>query len=81
MFEHLKHVQLQVKGLSEAKVDKMREAGSKIFAFVSFKNAKQLQIDRERSVVCVSTGSKQLDDIMGGGVQTGVCQHAFCFFC
>lgn len=62
---------LQVKGLSEAKVEKMRDAGSKISPFVAFKNAKQIQTERTNTIAKVSSGSTQLDEMIGGGFETG----------
>jgi hypothetical protein len=67
--------QLQVKGLSEAKIEKMREAGGKICPFISFKNAKQIQNERVSTIAKISSGSSELDKLIGGGFETGVGRH------
>jgi hypothetical protein len=67
--------QLQIKGLSEAKLEKMREAGGKICPFISFKNAKQIQNERASTIAKVSSGSAELDKLIGGGFETGVGGH------
>ncbi|KAI7891818.1 meiotic recombinase Dmc1 [Mucor mucedo] len=58
---------LKIKGLSETKVDKIKEAAIKSQA--RFVTAKQIAVQREK-VVKISTGSKQLDALLGGGIQT-----------
>ncbi|GJM95637.1 hypothetical protein PR202_ga12402 [Eleusine coracana subsp. coracana] len=51
---------LQIKGISEAKVDKIIEAG----------NASQLHAQR-LEIIQVTTGSRELDQILEGGIETG----------
>ncbi|TVU50197.1 hypothetical protein EJB05_01559, partial [Eragrostis curvula] len=51
---------LQIKGISEAKVDKIIEAG----------NANQLHAQR-LEIIQVTTGSRELDQILEGGIETG----------
>ncbi|EAY83196.1 hypothetical protein OsI_38408 [Oryza sativa Indica Group] len=51
---------LQIKGISEAKVDKIIEAG----------NASQLHAQR-LEIIQVTTGSRELDKILDGGIETG----------
>ncbi|KAI8984301.1 meiotic recombinase Dmc1, partial [Mycotypha africana] len=91
---------LKLKGLSETKVDKIKEAAMKIQAggkcrryshfFISlflvnirqktkgpsFVSAKEVAVQREK-VVKIATGSKQLDTLLGGGVQTMSLTEAF----
>ncbi|KAG2230282.1 hypothetical protein INT48_001524, partial [Thamnidium elegans] len=55
---------LKIKGLSETKVDKIKEAALKSQG-PGFVTAKQIAIQREK-VVKISTGSKQLDTLLGG---------------
>ncbi|SCU85931.1 LANO_0C06040g1_1 [Lachancea nothofagi CBS 11611] len=59
---------LKIKGLSEVKVEKVKEAAGKIIQ-VGFIPA-TIQADIRRRVFGISTGSKQLDSILGGGVMT-----------
>lgn len=54
----------KIKGLSEAKVEKIKEAASKIVP-ASFTTAKEMSVNREK-VMTISTGSKQFDTILGG---------------
>ncbi|KAI9365051.1 meiotic recombinase Dmc1 [Pilaira anomala] len=66
---------LKIKGLSETKVDKIKEAAVKSQG-PGFVTAKQIAIQREK-VVKISTGSKQLDVLLGGGIQTMSLTEAF----
>lgn len=59
---------LKIKGLSETKVDKIKEAAIKSQG-PGFVTARQIAVQREK-VVKISTGSKQLDILLGGGIQT-----------
>ncbi|CEP12943.1 hypothetical protein [Parasitella parasitica] len=59
---------LKIKGLSETKVDKIKEAAVKSQG-PGFVTAKEIAVQREK-VVKISTGSKQLDVLLGGGIQT-----------
>lgn len=58
----------KIKGLSEIKVEKIKEAASKIIT-VGFISA-TIQLDIRKQVFALSTGSKQLDSILGGGIMT-----------
>lgn len=60
---------VRVKGLSEAKVEKIKEASDKISPVGLFSTAKEYGIVRER-VCAISTGSSQLDSLIGGGVKS-----------
>ncbi|KAL9560385.1 Meiotic recombination protein dmc1 [Mucor atramentarius] len=59
---------LKIKGLSETKVDKIKEAAVKSQG-PGFVTAKEIAVQREK-VVKICTGSKQLDVLLGGGIQT-----------
>lgn len=59
---------LKVKGLSEAKVDKIKEAAQKIID-CGFVSALELSVKRQQ-VFRVSTGSEDLDRLLGGGIQS-----------
>ncbi|GAV52797.1 hypothetical protein ZYGR_0AI00790 [Zygosaccharomyces rouxii] len=58
----------RIKGLSEVKVEKIKEAAGKIIK-VGFIPA-TIQLDIRQKVYSISTGSKQLDSILGGGIMT-----------
>ncbi|KAK3076111.1 Meiotic recombination protein dmc1 [Coniosporium uncinatum] len=61
---------LKVKGFSEVKVEKIKEAITKCQPAISgFITAQELGQQR-RKIFKVSTGSKQLDSILGGGFQS-----------
>lgn len=58
----------KIKGLSEVKVEKIKEAAGKIVK-VGFIPA-TIQLDIRQKVFALSTGSKQLDSVLGGGIMT-----------
>lgn len=66
---------LQVKGLSEPKVDKIRDAAIKLTGtgFITGIEARQ----RRATVLHISTGSQALNDILGGGIETCSITEAF----
>lgn len=55
---------LKIKGMSEAKVEKIKEAAHKILGS-SFATGLEVQ-DKRRRVIMISTGSKAVDTILGG---------------
>ncbi|KAF8337946.1 uncharacterized protein EI90DRAFT_2523956 [Cantharellus anzutake] len=59
---------LKLKGLSEAKVDKIKEAVHKVLGS-PFQTGVQVSESRRR-VFCLSTGSKSVDAMLGGGLQS-----------
>ncbi|XP_071721401.1 DNA repair protein RAD51 homolog 1-like [Rutidosis leptorrhynchoides] len=60
---------LQIKGISEAKVDKIVEAASKLVP-LGFTSAAQLHAQRQE-IIQISSGSTELDKILDGGIETG----------
>ncbi|SMN21663.1 similar to Saccharomyces cerevisiae YER179W DMC1 Meiosis-specific protein required for repair of double-strand breaks and pairing between homologous chromosomes [Maudiozyma saulgeensis] len=58
----------KIKGLSEVKVEKIKEAAGKVIK-VGFVSA-IVQLNIRKNVFALSTGSKQLDSILGGGIMT-----------
>nr|XP_043622649.1 DNA repair protein RAD51 homolog [Erigeron canadensis] len=60
---------LQIKGISEAKVDKIVEAASKLVP-LGFTSAGQIHAQRQE-IIQISSGSKELDKILDGGIETG----------
>ena len=62
----------QVKGISSAKAEKIQEAATKLVGTDrSFQTAKDLQAQRDQNVYRVTTGCVELDEILGGGVESG----------
>ncbi|KAH7086316.1 meiotic recombination protein-like protein dmc1 [Paraphoma chrysanthemicola] len=68
---------LKIKGFSEIKVDKVKDAITKCQpAGGGFQTAHELGQQRKR-VLKISTGSKQLDTVLGGGFQTMSISEVF----
>lgn len=68
-----------IKGLSEAKVDKIKEAILKLMGgtgSVGFVTALQASINR-RNVFRLNTGSIELDKLLGGGIESMAITEAF----
>lgn len=59
---------VKIKGLSEVKVEKIKEAANKLVK-VGFVPA-TVQMDLRQKVISISTGSEQLDSVLGGGIMT-----------
>ncbi|XP_053208860.1 meiotic recombination protein DMC1/LIM15 homolog [Panonychus citri] len=66
---------IALKGLSEAKIDKIREAVAKAVP-LKFKTAYEQSL-RRASVFKVSTGSSDLDRLLGGGIESMSITEAF----
>ena len=64
-----------VKGLSENKVDKIMEAAQKIVN-LGFQTATTF-FEKRQSIVHLTTGSKALDQLIGGGMETGSITEIF----
>lgn len=81
-----KHLE-KIKGFSDAKVDKIKEAVKKCLVSIPMSNCRGLAIDfskpnptpfitgievlnKRKRVIKISTGSKQLDKILGGGFES-----------
>lgn len=56
-------------GLSEIKVDKIKDTANKIRSSNTFITAAECSIQREK-IVCISTGSKSFDAMLGGGIKS-----------
>ena len=63
-----KHL-IELKGLSDAKVDKMLEAAHKLLPASGFVTAAEF-MDLRRDTVHIRTGADSVDAILDGGVQT-----------
>ncbi|CAI5756988.1 unnamed protein product [Candida verbasci] len=59
---------IKIKGLSEAKVEKIKEAAGKLKS-IGFISASIISENR-KNVFSITTGSKQFDEILGGGIQS-----------
>ncbi|CAN1136141.1 DNA repair protein RAD51 homolog [Linum perenne] len=60
---------LHIKGISEAKVDKIIEAASKLVP-LGFTSATELHAQR-LEIIQITTGSRELDKVLEGGMETG----------
>ncbi|KAJ3113215.1 Meiotic recombination protein dmc1 [Phlyctochytrium bullatum] len=66
---------LKIKGMSEAKIEKIKEAASKLVSS-GFITGTEYAIKR-KFIFKVSTGSKEVDKILGGGIESGSITEAF----
>ncbi|KAL6532366.1 Meiotic recombination protein dmc1 [Orobanche gracilis] len=72
---HTKKNLTGIKGLSEAKVEKICEAVEKIVNFGYMTGSDALL--KRKSVVRITTGSQALDELLGGGIETLAITEAF----
>lgn len=65
----------EIKGLSEPKIDKIRDAALKLVGagFITGTEARQ----KRQSVYNISTGCQSLNDIIGGGIESASITEAF----
>lgn len=65
----------EVKGLSEPKIDKIRDAAMKIIGtgFITGTEARQ----KRQAVYNITTGSDALNELIGGGIESGSITEAF----
>ncbi|KAI8902464.1 Rad51-domain-containing protein [Globomyces pollinis-pini] len=66
---------LKIKGFTEAKVEKIKEGAKKLIAN-GFMTATELSL-RRRFILKLSTGSKEFDKLVGGGIQSMSITEAF----
>lgn len=66
---------LLVKGISEAKADRLLMEATK-FVPMGFTTASEYH-SRRSELICLTTGSKQLDTLLGGGIETGSITELF----
>lgn len=66
---------LLIKGISEAKADKIIAEAAKLVP-MGFTTARAFN-ERRQDVVYLSTGSKELDRLLGGGIETGSITEMF----
>lgn len=65
----------KLKGLSEAKIEKIKEAAEKLLPS-GFILATEVA-EKRKHVLKISTGSKELDKLIGGGVMSASITEAF----
>ncbi|AOA64292.1 DNA repair protein [Komagataella phaffii CBS 7435] len=70
-----KRALLTVKGISEIKADKLLAEASK-FVPMGFTTASEFH-HRRSELICITTGSKKLDTLLGGGIETGSITEVF----
>jgi hypothetical protein len=62
---------LTIKGISEAKADKMLMLAQKASGSANlFRNAAEVETERAQAVFKITTGSKELDSLLGGGIES-----------
>lgn len=66
---------LLVKGISDAKADKITQEAAKLVP-LGFTTASEFH-SRRSELICLTTGSKQLDTLLGGGIETGSITEVF----
>ncbi|EEB88051.1 hypothetical protein MPER_14345, partial [Moniliophthora perniciosa FA553] len=64
-----------IKGISEQKADKILAEAQKIVP-LGFQSATEVHA-RRSELVHITTGSKQLDALLGGGIETGAITELF----
>lgn len=66
-----------IKGLTEAKIEKIREAARKLDCRGGmFKTGLEMK-EKRRNIIKITTGSGALDNILGGGIETASITEAF----
>ncbi|CAH6719838.1 DNA repair protein Rad51p [[Candida] jaroonii] len=66
---------LLVKGISEIKAEKIAGEATKLVP-IGFTTASKFH-ERRSELICLTTGSKQLDTLLGGGIETGSITEVF----
>lgn len=66
---------LSIKGISEAKADKIQNEAAKLVP-MGFTTATEFH-QRRSEIIQLTTGSKELDKLLGGGVETGSITEIF----
>lgn len=66
---------MSVKGMSEPKIDKVRDAAMRLcgFGFISGVVARQ----KRDQIMKITTGCTQLDEVLGGGIETASLTEAY----
>ncbi|KAH9400790.1 Meiotic recombination protein dmc1 [Tyrophagus putrescentiae] len=72
----MKKKMVQIKGLTDAKVDKIKEAAAKLSNGCEFLTANQVS-EKRKSIFKVSTGSTDFDTLLNGGIESMAITEAF----
>ena len=67
---------ITVKGISENKADKIQNEAAKLVPNMGFTTATEFH-QRRSEMIQLTTGSKELDKLLGGGVETGSITEIF----
>ncbi|KAK9833274.1 hypothetical protein WJX81_001649 [Elliptochloris bilobata] len=67
----------EIKGLSEAKVEKLLEAAKKMCPSYGFRSANECAAQRRKEVVRISLGAKALNELLGGGLESRCITEVF----
>jgi len=70
-----KRILKTLKGLGDAKIDKMLKEASK-FVQIGFQAASAI-LDQRREMIKITTGSRKLDEILHGGIEAGSITEIF----
>ncbi|KAJ3311118.1 Meiotic recombination protein dmc1 [Blyttiomyces sp. JEL0837] len=65
----------KIKGITEAKIEKLKEAAIKLLPSGFMTGIEYSQ--RRKHIVKISTGSKELDKVLGGGIESASITEAF----
>eukprot|EP00605_Chrysophyceae_sp_TOSAG23-4_P000547 GSChrysophyteH1.ASY1.ANO1.616.1 assembled CDS len=67
---------VDIKGLTDARIDKIRDACRKLMPNTNFRTGLEVRQHR-KAIINISTGSSSLDSILGGGIETGQITEVF----
>ncbi|KAK9829745.1 hypothetical protein WJX72_007642 [[Myrmecia] bisecta] len=67
----------EIKGLSEAKIDKMVEAAKKLCPTMGWQSAKEVEMQRNKDIVKISTGAQAVNELLGGGIESRAITEIF----
>jgi meiotic recombination protein DMC1 len=75
MQQPMRHL-VNIKGLTEARIEKIREACRKLLPQTNFKTGLEVKAKRQQ-VIKITTGSDAFDKILGGGIESGQIVEVF----
>ena len=59
-----------IKGLSEAKIDKMQDAAKKLCPDQGWMTAAQVEDKRKREIIYINFGAEAINEMLDGGLET-----------
>lgn len=68
---------VEIKGLSEAKMEKLYEACKKMCPTFGLMSAKDFETQRQREIIKISTGCSALDELLQGGIESKAITEIF----